>query len=113
MRLTDESRQDVEQLTWRCIDQEIDEPGFNRLESHLRQSDEARKIYVESHWLHTALLFHFNPDYGKRFMPPQPSDKTVEQRFMEELMAAEPLADQRDPARRKRVKKASPSGDGQ
>jgi hypothetical protein len=99
------ARREVEELTWRTIDQEIDEPGFNRLEQFLRESDEARQIYVESHWLHTALLFHFNPDYGKRFMPAQ----TTEQMFMDELMKSEPLADCRELARKQRSKKTPSS----
>ncbi|QNN22043.1 hypothetical protein HED60_07065 [Planctomycetales bacterium ZRK34] len=105
MFFTRKARKEVEELTWRTIDQEIDEPGFGRLEQYLRDSDEARKIYVESHWLHTALLFHFNPDYGKRFMPA----KNTEQMFMEELMKSEPLADARELARKQRSKKSASS----
>lgn len=108
MFFTRKARREVEQLTWRTIDQEIDEPGFSRLENYLRESDEARQIYVESHWLHTALLFHFNPDYGKRFMPAADT-QTTEQMFMDELMKSEPLADARELARKQRSKKAPSS----
>src|SRR5690606_1922194 len=59
MRLTEKGRRELRELTWRLVDDEIDEPQFRRLESSLLQSEEARQVYVECIWLHSELLFYF------------------------------------------------------
>ncbi|MBI1370715.1 MAG: hypothetical protein GC162_18915 [Planctomycetes bacterium] len=105
MRLTPESRSEVEELTWRIIDNEIDEPNFRRLETYLTDSEEARHLYVECFWLHTALLHHYQPDRFKRLLPQMSPGNA----FMEALEESEPLANQREVARQRRTKKPTPN----
>ncbi len=65
MKLTAKGREEVQELTWRLIDDEIDDKQFNRLESVLRESDEGRKTYVDCMWLHSELIFFFRNERGE------------------------------------------------
>lgn len=62
MILTDAAREEVSELTWRLIDDELETAQFERLEGYLRDSDEARKLYVEHVWLHSELIWYYQGD---------------------------------------------------
>lgn len=64
MRLTEKGREELQELTWRLVDDEIDEPGFRRLESVLRDSEEGRQVYVDCVWLHSELVWYFRHERG-------------------------------------------------
>jgi hypothetical protein len=66
---------DVEDLTWRLLDDQIDEPNVRVLERELLKDSESRKTYVDCVQLHVDLMCYFNekhndehPDQAKPFL---------------------------------------------
>jgi hypothetical protein len=75
---------DVREMTWRLIDEQLEAPQFNRLESRLRESESARTAYVECMWLHSELLWHFRAVNGVAT-----SFKFVDDPLLKELLASQ------------------------
>lgn len=67
---------DVEDLTWRLLDDQIDEPNVRRLERELLKDSGSRKTYVDCVQLHVDLMYYFrekqnaeNPSEAKPLLP--------------------------------------------
>ena len=50
---------EVQELVWALVDEQLDETQFARLEQLLSESEAARKMYVECMQLHAGLIEHF------------------------------------------------------
>ncbi len=84
MRITKLLRDELDRLIWRFFDQIISPTAFKRLESLLRRSDEARRMYVERAWLHSALFLYFAEKSGRK-----PAGVAVaSDRFLGELLSS-------------------------
>lgn len=59
MNNASEQTAEVQDLTWRMLDEQLDEQGQQRLAALLSQSEEARQEYIRCTALHADLLEHF------------------------------------------------------
>ncbi len=99
MGMTLKQRREVEDLTWRYIDDVIQPRQFKRLESLLREHEEARKQYVECVMLHVQLYEFFSPK--KVGLDGKPRINIANDTFLSQLLDTQVQA----PAEKPRVKK--------
>ena len=67
---------DVEDLTWRLLDEQLEKPQFDTLERELVNNENSRKTYIDCVQLHVDLMYYFNdkhnaehPDQAKPLLP--------------------------------------------
>lgn len=90
--LNETTEDDVQELTWRLFDDEIERDQFDRLELYLREEEQARALYVRCAWLHAELTWYFRNERQQK----EGGVQVAEDRFLTELLSGEGKQEAKD-----------------